>query len=96
MSIKYSRHADVRANQRGFRFTDIDLIRCWGTPIDDPEADVYLLRNQDVDSVVVDLKRQIQRLGKLRGCKAVFAGDTLITVHRATRQHEKSLLRKVY
>jgi hypothetical protein len=54
----------------------------------------HLMRNKDVDRKIEGCKRIIHRLERLRHCKAVFAGDDLITVMRTGRQHEKKLLRR--
>ncbi len=94
MSVRYTKHGDKRANQRGFRGTDVELIHRCGTPVEDHQAEVYLLRNKDVEQEISALKQLIQRLEHLRGCKVVFADNQLVTVHHTTRTHEKALLRR--
>jgi len=93
MSVRLSKHAEQRINQRGFKRSSAELIRCWGTPVKDPETEVYFLRNSDVDTQVRQLKREIHEIELLRGCKAVFADDTLVTIIRAGRNHKKVLMR---
>ena len=93
MSVRLSKHAEQRINQRGFKRSSAELIRCWGTPVKDPETEVYFLRNNDVDTQVRQLKRQIHEIEQLRGCKAVFADDTLVTIVRTGRNHKKALMR---
>ena len=95
MSFRYTKHGRQRANQRGFSQYDIELIRRCATPVDDDHCEVYVLRNKDVEHEVSSLKRKIQRLEKMRGCKVVFADNQLITVHHTSRTHEKRLLRRV-
>lgn len=73
-------HAEKRINQRGFRKSDPEVIRQYGTPLDDPSAEVYLMRNRDANDRIRDLKKEISQLERLRGCKAVVCGDTLLTV----------------
>ena len=94
MSVRYTKHGGQRANQRGFRRSDVELIRRCGTPVEDRQAEVYLLRNKDVEQEISALKQQIQRLEHMRGCKVVFADNQLVTVHHTTRTHEKRLLRR--
>ena len=93
MPVRLSKHAEQRINQRGFQHSSAELIRCWGTPVKDPETEVYFLRNNDVDTQVRQLKREIHEIERLRGCKAVFADDTLVTIVRAGRNHKKVLMR---
>ena len=95
MSVSFSKHGKQRINQRGFQQTSAELIRRCGTPIDDADAEVYFLRDKDIEAQVHQLKRQIQEIERLRGCKAVFAGDTLVTIVRAGRNHKKTLLRRM-
>jgi hypothetical protein len=94
MSVRLSKHAEKRINQRGFQRSSAELIRRWGTPVMDPKAEVYFLRNNDVDTQVRQLKREIHQIERLRGCKAVFADDTLVTIVRTGRNHKKALLRR--
>ncbi len=94
MSVRFTNHGEKRANQRGFRRSDVELIRRCGTPVEDRQAEVYLLRNKDVEQEISALKQQIQRLEHMRGCKVVFADNQLVTVHHTTRTHEKTLLRR--
>ena len=94
MSVRYTNHGGQRTNQRGFRRSDVELIRRCGTPVEDRQAEVYLLRNKDVEQEISALKQQIQRLEHMRGCKAVFADNHLVTVHHTSRKDEKTTLRR--
>ncbi len=94
MSVRYTKHGDRRANQRGFLKSDVELIRQCGTLIEDRQAEVYLLRNKDVEQQIRARKQEIQRLERMRGCEVVFVGSQLVTVHHTSRTHEKTLLRR--
>ncbi len=94
ISVRYTNHGEKRANQRGFRRSDVELIRRCGTPVEDRQAEVYLLRNKDVEQEISTLKQQIQRLERMRGCKVVFADNQLVTIYKTSRTHEKTLLRR--
>ncbi len=92
--LKYTKHGDQRINQRGFRRNDVGLIRRCGTPVPDRQAEVYLLRNKDVEREISARKREIQGLERMRGCEVVIVGNELVTVHHTSRRHEKTLLRR--
>ena len=108
MSLRYSKHGEMRAKQRGFSKEKIELIRRYGTPIEDREAEVYLVLDKDVDREILarkkrlrqiecdreECKREIQQLAKLRHVTAVFVGSILVTVHHTSRPYEKKLLRR--
>ncbi len=94
MSLRFTKHGEMRANQRGFRGCDVELIRRCGTLVADREAEVYVLLNKDVEQEISTRKQEIQRLERMRGCKVVIDGDQLITVHHTSRRHEKTLLRR--
>lgn len=72
--LTYTRHADVRMNQRGLRKKDVELVIEYGTPITDDRIE---LRRQDVHCAISRLRREIQRLEKLRG-KIVVCDDALV------------------
>ena len=80
--MKITCHAEKRMQQRGRCEADIAVITGYGTRT----RDGYLLRQQDVDERTRVLKKEIERLHRLRGW-AVITGDggavvTLYLVHR--------------
>ncbi len=90
MNPTLSRHAEVRARQRGIRQSDIPVIIAAGTPIDDDS--VYLLA-RDVDREIQRRKREICALERLRGCRVVIKAQTVVTIYRPSSKTEKKLLR---
>ncbi len=90
MNPTLSRHAEARAQQRGIRESDIPVIVAAGTPIDDDS--VFLLA-RDVDREIQRRKREICALERLRGCRVVIDGQTVITIYRTSSKTEKKLLR---
>ena len=92
--LRYTKHGEHRANQRGFRGNDVELIRRCGTPVEDRNAEVYLLRNKDVEREISARKQEIQRLEGMRGSQVVIIDNQLVTVLHTSRSHEKSLLRR--
>ncbi len=93
MKLKLSAHASIRVRQRGIREADIPVIMDAGTSLDDNSV---LLLSQDVDREIRNHKRAIAALERLRGCRVVLRGETVVTVYHASRGTEKRLLRCQY
>lgn len=93
-TLKYTKHGEQRANQRGLHRKDIELIHRCGTPVHDRQCEVYLLRNKDVEREIKERKQEIQTLERLRGCEAVIVGDKIVTAHHTSRRHRKKLLQR--
>ena len=74
--MTYTHHADIRMNQRGLRKKDVELIVEYGSQITD---DRIQLRRQDVHAAITRLRRDIQRLEKLRGRVVVCDGREVVT-----------------
>ena len=91
MNLSYCDHASTRIRQRGFSESDVELIVTVGTQVEDGAV---LLRKQDVDREIRDLKRQIQSLRRLRNAKAVVDGETVVTVYRAGKSSQRTTLRR--
>jgi hypothetical protein len=90
MSLVLSNHASTRARQRGILESDIPVVVEAGTALD--EESVFLL-DRDVDREIRKRKQEIAALERLRGCRVVIAGETVVTVYRPSRKTEKRLLR---
>ena len=93
-NVRYTKHGERRANQRGFRGSDVELIRRCGSLVEDRQAEVYLLRNKDVEKAISARKQEIQRLERMRGCKVLIVENQLVTIHHTSRANEKTLLRR--
>ena len=93
MTTNYTRHGRERLDQRSFKVSDPELIRRRGTLIQDRDAEVYLMRDKDIDAEIRVLLNQIRQFKRLRGCKVVFADDQLVTIVRAGSKHKKTLIR---
>ncbi len=90
MNLTLTQHAEYRIRQRGLRESDIPVIVAAGTPVDD---DSLFLLARDVDREIRRRKQEISALERLRGCRVVIAGETVVTVYRPLRKTEKRLLR---
>lgn len=92
MGMQFSKHGMARMNQRGFTKDDLELVRRYGSQINDSDAEVYFLRDKDVQKEIDRCKHEIQRLTHLRGSKVVIRNNELVTAVRSGRQHSKKLL----
>ena len=90
MNLTLTKHAQTRVRQRGIREADLPVIVAAGTPVDD---DSLFLLAKDVDREIRLRKREIDALERLKGCRVVMDGDTVVTVYRPSRSTEKRLMR---
>lgn len=86
MNTTTSRHAEVRARQRGFKDEDFDLLVRYGTPVGD---NAIMLRDKDVANEIAERKREIQKLERLRRCKAIVCRETIVTVYKGKKHHRR-------
>ena len=85
-----STHANKRLQQRAMSLDDIEIIMAYGTPV--PGG--YLLRGQDINEAVSELKMQITALERLKGRVVIADGETVITAYPAGRRKQRNLLHK--
>jgi len=93
MTLKLSQHALARVRQRGLLEEDVRVIVETGTAVDD---DSLFLLDRDVDREVRRRKAEIATLERLRGCRVVVAGETVVTVYRPSRDTEKKILHRYH
>lgn len=89
--LKFSKHGNKRAQQRGFQEGDIDLILQCGTQIDEA---VFFLSNKDAAREINQRKREIQKIERLRNKKAVIARNTVVTCYHSQPNDRKRMLQK--
>ncbi len=77
-----TRHAEERMAQRGYRLRDLELIRLFGSPVQEG----YLVTRADVDA----LARDLQRLERMQGTLLVERSGNAITVYRPSKQRRRS------
>lgn len=85
--VHFTRHAEVRMRQRGFRNADIVLALSVATQVAD---DAFLLTDQDTAREIERRKREIQQLERLRGSKIIIEGDALVTLYHAATMSRRS------
>lgn len=90
--IHLTSHAMQRLRQRGFFNQDVQLVMRFGTEI----PDGIMLRDKDVQTVVQDLKRLIERLHRLSGVCVIAEGATVVTCYRPDRRRERRFLERHY
>ena len=86
-----TRHAESRMNQRGFRPQDVKLVMETATQVD---ANGYLLTKADAQRAIENLKKRIQMIERLKGCKIILGGDKVVTIYHATNKNQKRSLRQ--
>lgn len=72
-----SRHAQQRCQQRGMRQGDLGIVFAHGTACE--EGRIFL-RKRDADERIRELKRDIQRLERMRGRTLVMKENCVVTV----------------
>ena len=87
----YTRHAEMRMQQRGIRKGDIPLIRKYGTQVDD---ETWLMRNRDVAREIEARKREIRALSRLRNRKLVIRDRSVVTAYPSRPSDQKRTLRR--
>ncbi len=87
--MHFSDHAVARFAQRALRASDAELIAEIGTAVDDG----FLLRNDDAERLVRELKQLIEKLLRLRGKRLVVAGNVVVTAYHANPRKQRRLLR---
>lgn len=78
MNLSFSHHAQTRMRQRGLSERDIELIVRCGSIV---RRGLRLLKGQDIDHEMKQLKRRIQDLERLRNCAVVMDDDKVITCY---------------
>jgi len=77
-------HVRIRAQQRGVREADLDLIHQYGSET----KDGLIMTRRDIAIVEREIKDLLDRLAKLDGVFVATDGESMITTFRPTkRQH---------
>jgi hypothetical protein len=87
--VTLSRHAIRRLEQRSISESDVDLVIRLGTEVQDG----YLMIERDCQTLVDELKRDIQRIQRLSGKRIVIDGSHVITAFHALPREERRLVR---
>jgi hypothetical protein len=88
LDLHFTRHANARMRQRGFRDSDIDLVFNTATQVTD---DAFVLTDVDTAREIEKRRREIQQLERLRGSKLIIKAGTLITLYHTEpgRSHSR-------
>ena len=87
----YTRHAEMRTQQRGIRGRDIRMIEEFDTPVD---RDTWLMRRRDVAREIANRRREIQTLERLKNRKVVIRNERVITAYPSRPADQKRALRR--
>ena len=91
IALGYTRHAEMRMQQRGIRKNDIALILACATQIDD---ETWILRNRDVSRQIESRKREIRALERLANRKIVVREGCVIIAYSSRCPDQKRTLRR--
>ena len=81
--MKFTRHAEIRRQQRGFQPFITDTILQFGVVRGAVgEATMVFLGNRQHREIVGELKRAIQLLDKAKGAHIIIKGDSVLTVYK--------------
>jgi len=89
--LRFTRHAEIRMRQRGFRDTDIGLVLSVATRV---AEDAFFLSNKDAAREIERRRREIQQLERLRGTKLIVEGENVITLYHSDRKQSRGANRK--
>lgn len=78
LHVDFTKHAEERLQQRGFRKADVDLVLEAASEIG---PKVYVLTDQDAAREIQKRKQEIQKLERLRGTTLVIEEGRLITMY---------------
>jgi hypothetical protein len=92
--LSISKHGISRCQQRGIQPKALELVRMFGTQIEDRTAEIYFLKNKDVDDAIRMMKDTIRIMEKIKGIAVVISEDTLITAYHAHGSGQRRLLRR--
>ena len=81
---KLTHHAEVRMSQRGYSKHDLELVRLFGTPVQDG----YLVTRADVETLSQDL----QRLERIEGTFLVEQAGAAVTVYRPGKKRRRRVM----
>jgi hypothetical protein len=84
-------HVQSRMRQRGLRDDDLRLLLETASQV---SPDAYLLTERDAAREIAMRKREIQQIGRLKGCKVVIQGDAVITCYHSRLNDQKKTLRR--
>jgi hypothetical protein len=91
-TLALTRHAAVRAAQRGITLKDIELIALIGTEVEGG----YFVRHKDYQEIEVILRDLMHRLKRVVGKRSVVETGQVITAYHASKKCGQRLLRHAH
>jgi hypothetical protein len=81
--LRFTRHAETRMRQRGFRNADVSLVLSVATRVAD---DAFFLSDKDAVREIERRRREIQQLERLRGTKLIVEGENVLTLYHSDQK----------
>ena len=78
MNLELTRHVEQRLRQRGLRECDLEFVLRHGSHL----GDAVVLTNKDAEAAIAEHRREIARLGRLRGTAVFTKESAVVTVFR--------------
>jgi hypothetical protein len=78
MTLELTRHVERRLRQRGLRECDLEFVLRHGSHL----GDAVVLTNKDAEAAIAEHRREIARLGRLRGTAVFTKESAVVTVFR--------------
>lgn len=88
MAYALSNHALSRIRQRGLKEADVDLVLRYGTDA----RDGVILRQQDAQRRIAEIKREMTALSRLTGTFVVTKANHVITAYRPSKKKRREQL----
>ena len=85
--LQMSRHASERAQQRGFKPSDLELILGNGTTY----SEATVLTRKDAEQAIRQRKREIQDLERLKGAAVIHQAGVVATMYRPGKRRLRKL-----
>lgn len=89
--LSFTRHAETRMRQRGFRNADIGVVLSVATRVTE---DAFFLSDKDAAREIERRRREIQQLERLRGTKLIVEGENVITLYHSDRKQSRGASRR--
>ena len=89
--LRFTRHAETRMRQRGFRNADVSLVLSVATRV---AGDAFFLSDKDAAREIERRRHEIQQLERLRGTKLIVDGKNVITLYHSDHKPSRGTCRK--
>lgn len=89
--LRFTKHAETRMRQRGFRNADVSLVLSVATRVAD---DAFFLSDKDAAREIERRRHEIQQIERLRGTKLIVECENVITLYHSDQKPSRAAIRK--